>query len=424
MTRAAALPAAAAASEPRRLWPWSLFAGVLAAAGLPIYMHAPKVYADDFGVSLAALGAVLFALRLIDVVQDPALGWLAARLAGRRRSAVAVAAAVLAGAMAGLFALPPPVAPLLWFALMMTLLFSAYSYLTIAFYAEGVGRAEAMGAGGHVRLAAWREVGALAGLCLAAAAPALLAGTGAPYAAFALVFSALALAAVLAMRGEWQGSAGRPAGDAAAAFRAVLGDATARRLLGLALLNALPLAVTSTLFLFFVESRLRLPGWEGPLLILFFVAAAASVPLWGRLGRRMGAKRALMLGMVLAIASFVGAALLGPGDLVPFALICLASGAALGADFTLLPALFAGRMARIAPGGAEGFGLWTFAAKLALALAAATVLPALGAAGFAPGAAGNPPGALAALSILYALIPCALKLVALALLAAIPLPEG
>ncbi len=55
--------------------------------------------------------------------------------------------------MLGLFAVAPPVAPLLWFALMLALLFSAYSFLTIAFYAarrgpcggSGPGRASAAG---------------------------------------------------------------------------------------------------------------------------------------------------------------------------------------------------------------------------------------------------------------------------------------
>ncbi len=70
-----------------RLLPWSLFAALIAAAGLPIYIHAPKFYVDEYGVSLAALGVVLFGLRLLDVVQDPALGLAgrsgAARTAGR-----------------------------------------------------------------------------------------------------------------------------------------------------------------------------------------------------------------------------------------------------------------------------------------------------------------------------------------------------
>jgi len=197
----------------------------------------------------------------------------------------------------------------------------------------------------------------------------------------------------------------------------VLGDRVARRLLALAFLNAAPLAVTSTLFLFFVESRLALPGWEGPLLVVFFVAAAAAVPGWARLAARFGARRVLMAGMALSVAAFAFALALGPGDLVPFALICLASGAALGADMTLLPALFAARLARIAPEAVQGFGLWSFVTKATLALAAATVLPVLGLAGFVAGVPANPPEALLLLSLLYAGLPCALKLAALALLA-------
>ena len=59
-----------------RLGAWALFAGMIAAAGLPIYIHAPKFYVDEYGVGLAALGGALVLLRLIDVVQDPVLGWL------------------------------------------------------------------------------------------------------------------------------------------------------------------------------------------------------------------------------------------------------------------------------------------------------------------------------------------------------------
>ncbi|MFN4131380.1 MAG: MFS transporter, partial [Paracoccaceae bacterium] len=120
------------------LWPWSLFAAMIAAAGLPIYIHAPKFYVDTYGTSLAALGFTLAALRLIDVVQDPLLGWLAE--SGRKRRAVLVwvAAIVMALAMTGLFAVTPPIAPLAWFALTLTLLFSGFSFLTITFYAQCV----------------------------------------------------------------------------------------------------------------------------------------------------------------------------------------------------------------------------------------------------------------------------------------------
>ncbi|RHZ98451.1 sugar:cation symporter [Cereibacter sphaeroides] len=398
-----------------RLLPWSLLAGLIAAAGLPIYIHAPKVYVDEYGVSLGALGAVLAGLRLVDVVQDPALGWLAEVTRRRRAAMVAGALFLLALAMVGLFAVVPPVAPLLWFALMLVVLFSAFSFLTIAFYSEGVAKAGRLGPGGHLRLAGWREAGALVGVSLAAVAPVALGSFG----LFAWGFAAFAVLAWLAMRREWTGSAAAPQPD----LRAVLRDPTIRRLLLLALVNAAPVAVTSTLFLFFVESRLRAPGSEGPLLLLFFLAAAVSAPGWSRMAQHVGARRALLAGMALSVVAFIFAFTLDAGDVVAFALICAASGAALGADMVLLPAIFARHLAQSGAGEATAFGLWSFASKLALALAAATLLPLLQRAGFEPGS-GGPAEALMLLSVLYALVPCGLKAIAILLLLATPIPES
>lgn len=397
---------------------WSLFAGLIAAAGLPIYIHAPKVYADDHGVSLAALGAALFGLRLLDVVQDPALGWLAERTRARRGAMVAGAVGLMAAAMLGLFAVTPPFAPLAWFALMLAALFSAFSFLTIAFYAEGVAKAAMLGPAGHLRLAGWRESGALVGVSLAAVAPvALGAAIATPFAGFAVGFAVVGAIAVWAMRGEWTGGGAAPSGG----WRPVLADPLARRLLLIALVNAAPVAVSSTLFLFFVESRLAAPGWEGPLLLLFFLSAAASASVWGRLAARFGEKPVLLSAMALAIAAFAFAATLGPGDILPFALICAASGAAMGADLTLLPALFARRMAVIAPQAAAGFGLWSFVSKFALAFAAVALLPVLERSGFAGPT--SPEAALELLSTLYALVPCALKMLAIVLLVATSVTE-
>jgi GPH family glycoside/pentoside/hexuronide:cation symporter len=222
------------------------------------------------------------------------------------------------------------------------------------------------------------------------------------------------------MRGDWTGGGAIAEGGG---FREVLADPIARRLLLVALMNAAPVAVSSTLFLFYVESVLRAPGWEGPLLLLFFLAAAASAPVWTRLAARFGARAMLLAAMALAIGSFSLVLLLGPGDTLAFALICLTSGAALGADFALLPALFSRRLEQVAPEAAAGFGLWAFVSKLTLAFAAVLLLPTLEAAGFRSGGE-NPPDALELLTRLYALVPCVLKLGAMAVLATTPLPEG
>ena len=58
------------------------------------------------------------------------------------------------------------------------------------------------------------------------------------------------------------------------------------------------------------------------------------------------------------------------------------------------------------------FGLWNLVTKLNLALAAGISLPLLGALGYVPGAGGG----AAALSLAYCLVPCVLKLLAMAAL--------
>ena len=402
-----------------RLPAYSGFAAVLSGAGLPIYIYAPKYYADTFGVSLTALGAVLFGLRLFDVIQDPVLGWISERLTHAKKLVISLTAVVLAISMVGLFAVAPPIAPIWWFGLTVTGLFSAFSFLTINFYAQGVSKA-GPDPQGHVRLAAWRESGALLGVCIAAVVPTLLIGVVAdPFAAFAYGFAAVTLIATVFMWPEWKERVSQEPSQ----IGEIVGDATARKLLILALVNATPLAVSSTLFLFYVESKLGAVGWEGALLVLFFLAAAISSPIWSALARHFGEKPVLLVAMVLAVASFGYTLTLSPGDVIPFAVICVLSGATIGADLTLLPAMFAKRMAVISPNGGQGFGLWTLVNKFTLAFAAVLLLPLLERSGFQAGATDLPDQAITTLTMLYALVPSLLKLLAIGLLIATKLED-
>jgi GPH family glycoside/pentoside/hexuronide:cation symporter len=124
------------------------------------------------------------------------------------------------------------------------------------------------------------------------------------------------------MRGQW----GRAADDRADRFREILSDSVTRRLLLIALMNAAPVAVSSTVFLFFVGSVLDAEGWEGGLLILYFLAAAATIPIWSRLAARYGERPVLLVAMALAIATFSVVLTLQAGDVGLFAAICFVSG--------------------------------------------------------------------------------------------------
>ena len=151
--------------QPNARLPYAIFAIMLGAAGLPIYIHAPKFFVDQYGVSLGALGGALFVLRLLDFVQDPLLGTLAEKTSVARARPVWAAIAIMALGMVGLFAITPPIAPVLWFSLTLLCVFSGFSFLTIRLYAQGV---TSFGAERQLALARWRETGSLLGVCCAA----------------------------------------------------------------------------------------------------------------------------------------------------------------------------------------------------------------------------------------------------------------
>lgn len=389
-----------------------LVAGFFSSAGLPLYIHLPR-FAIETGLSLGTMGVLLMAFRLIDLVQDPVLGMVVDRFAGLR--AIFAPLAILGTGLGFLvvFTLQPHLPGMV---AGLFVLFTAFSFGTILFYGQCAARAQMAGATAHYKLAGRREVGTLAGIILAAMLPTafgLKFGIPIGYALFGAAMAFASICVWWVSRSFWHGPPlPRQESWTLSDFR----TAGALRLLTIALLNALPVAITSSLFLFFVEDRLGLPALAGPYLVLFFAAAGVSAPIWTRLATRLGPRRVLMTGMTLAVLAFLFTAALPPGAAWRFAAITVLSGAALGADMVLLPAMFSATLACAGLPSGAAFGAWFFAGKLALALAAATALPLLQIAGYTPGGP-NTPQAIGALNMTYAILPCLLKIPAILLVA-------
>jgi Na+/melibiose symporter-like transporter len=390
----------------------------LAFVALPLYVVLPSHYATSFGVPLAALGAVLLGARLLDAVADPLIGRWADRLFAvsvqRAWLVIALAAIGLAVGFAALFFPPVDDTPaLLWWCgagLVATCL--AYSIVGIVHQSWGarLGGDE----GQRARVVAWREGPALAGVLLASVLPSL-AGLAATTVVFALLLAAAAFSLRHAARPAPHVVAPAPGGVA----RGPWSHPAFRRLLAIFVTNGIAAAVPATLVLFFIRDRLQAPALEPVFLAAYFAAGAVAIPLWVRVVARVGLARAWLAGMLLSTLAFASAAWLQAGDVIAYAAICVASGFALGADLALPGALLAGVIQRAGQAGrAEGayFGWWNFATKLNLALAAGLALPLLQAFGYAPGT--RDPQALDALTWAYCALPCALKLIAAALLAA------
>ena len=399
----------------------SIYALMLAAAGIPLYIHLPRFASVNLGIGLGTVGVVLLGIRIIDLVQDPLIGWAIDRWPGQQLVFALLAAGGLALGFPLLFGLEAGTGIFTGLVPILILLFSAYSLGMILLYGRSATLAKSTSQADLLTLASFREFGMLGGVILAASAPAVFFSLGAAdqgYPAYGLFLGAVALATGLLTIPIWR----RPVITGRGLSFTGLAGAGGTRLLFIALINSLPVAVTSTLFLFFVEDRLGLTGLSGPLLILFFVAAGLSVPIWTKISQALGPRRTLLIAMPLAIASFIGAALLPQGAALGFSIISAASGAAVGADLVLLPAMFSVALTNAGLNASTAFGLWSFAGKLGLALAAAAVLPLVQAAGFKPGAE-NSPQALSALNLAYAILPCILKVFAFALVWSLPSDE-
>ena len=403
----------------------------LAFVALPVYVHLPNLYAQQHGVPLAALGAVLLFSRCADALIDPWLGRMGDALYRRAWTAVGAAAALLAlGIALGFVALffPPALsadALLWWVVAALTLSHVSYSGLTILHQAW----AARQGGGEHAqsRWVAWREGWGLVGVLLASALPTLLGWT---------VTAGVLVLSLLAGLWAWRQAQSRrppepPAGQVREATSAPADSAFWRPwrtpgfapLLGVFVLNGLASALPATLVLFFVQDGVQAPQAMQPLFLgVYFAAGALSFPLWLRLIDRFGLMRSWLAGMALSVLSFAGVMALGPGDAQAFLLICLASGLALGADLTVPGALLNQLIDRSGERGrTDGafMGWWNLATKLNLALAAGLALPLLALGGYAPGQ--REPAALLTLSLAYGLLPCLLKLLAIGALLAGPM---
>ena len=406
----------------RQLFAYGLFGLPLSLLALPVYVVVPQLYAGTLGLSLTAVGSLLLAARLFDAFIDPALGGWMDRAALTRGHAGFVLMSLLPLSAGYLALFHPPLMSTnylyLWFGLSLLVVYVGFSMATIAHNSWGASLTQQRGE--RARLTATREACALVGVVMAAALPMVIGMAG-----LSVVFIVLlAVTTFVLLRFAPRASLRKVKDAPAHSVMLPLRDRQFRWLLAVFAVNGIAAAIPATLFMFFASDGLQLPEYAGLFLVLYFFAAALALPAWAKLAMRIGEANAWLAGMLLAVSAFVWTAQLESGALVSFAVICVLSGAALGADLALPPALLAGVIGAAGHSGQrEGayFGLWSWMTKLNLALAAGIALPLLDWLGYAPGHASEE--GLRALVIGYALLPCGLKVAAGLLLWRSPLKQ-
>jgi glycoside/pentoside/hexuronide:cation symporter, GPH family len=419
---------------------YTLPAFVVALPTIPVYIHLPALYGVQMGLGLAVTGFVLLLARLFDALTDPLIGALSDRFGfrGARRKPWIAAGAVIAGI--GLVKLLNPAVGisesylLIW----SVVLYAGWTMVAVPYLAWGAELSRDYDE--RTRITAWREGMALIGILGAGALTAATAkmGWSELQSTGAIAWMAVGLGAIAIPLMLWlvpdsdrsDKSAALPGVqswwlESRLSVRSLMDNKPFLRLLSAWFLNGLANGVPAALFFIYLEDGLAAGAEERPLFVLaYFAAAVAAIPFWLALSRRHGKHRVWCWAMISACMAFAMVPFLAQGAYTGFAVVCVVTGMALGADLALPPAIQADvvdydrlRFGRHRAG--LQFALWGMSTKLALAIAIGLSLPLLEAFGFK---SGNPTDVgIIALIVIYAIVPIVIKITAIAVIWSFPL---
>lgn len=402
----------------RSIFYYAALAVPLSFAGIPIYLIAPDFYATEHGVSLGLLGALLLGLRIIDAVQDPYIGRISDHLSAHRGLIILWALLGLVIGFTMVFHRPPAINGPVWFAASVFLATTCFSTLSINLNALGGlwPKTDEQ----RTQVSVVREGMGMIGLLLAVSLPSLTSPyvtVQASYTILCLSLAAIACATSALFWFWWRTDGAAITRPSSLTPLKTQLPRPIRQFFVILGMSILASSIPAILVVFFVRDLLGAPLYTGLFLGLYFLSALIGLPMWMAVSSKIGKMRAWLWSMVLAIFVFSWAFTLGSGDIWGFAIICILSGIAFGADLSLPPAQLGDLIQRVHVTASASwiFGLYAFLGKAVLAVASGLVLPALEMAGFQP-AQSNSAHSLWALSAAYAALPCGLKIFASILL--------
>ncbi|MAU41640.1 MAG: MFS transporter [Kordiimonas sp.] len=393
---------------------YSLPAIAFAIPMVPAFVLLPAFYAEDIGLGLTLTGGAFFIIRIVDMTSDPLVGWLTSTdhpVWGKKKIWIAIGSVIAGVSLWALFT-PPPDANSRYLISWGCAMFIGWTMVQIPYLAWGLEIAPEYHQ--KTKLAAYREGATLLGILGALTLPVLLL-TGDDrhnlvlIAAVALSIGFVGTLCALAFVPE--GTTGRFQNYSLISLKKVAANRLLLRTITAWLLNGIGNGVPAVCFALYATYVLQISDAERNILLLvYFLTAVLSVPVWLYFSRRLGKVRAWCCGIILACVTFPAALFLGAGDFWFFFVVCVLTGFALGADSILPPAIQADvldwdRLRYRRQIETIAFSLWTVSAKFSLALAAIVAFPLLDFLGLQEGAQAG----LWGLKVIYALLPIVLR---------------
>ncbi|WP_191554043.1 MFS transporter [Brevundimonas aurantiaca] len=322
----------------------------LAAFGVALPVTLPEFYATYVGLELGVVATVFMAVRLIDIVFDPFLGWGMDKTRtrfGRYRPWMALATPMLMLAALMMFVLVQPGAPAVYLFGWLLFLYLGFSIGTLG--QLGWAAVLAPQYDQRSRVYGWWQVFNIIGVVLILVLPTVVVQTGIGTYADGVrimgwgIIIALPVTIGLAMVAVPEPvTAGDQPHGSLGAYLALLKTPVVRKLLIADLLLGVAPGITGSLLFFFFGQIRGYDHTEAGLFMLFyFVAGLCGAPFWAWLATRVGKDRGLAIASLVSAVLYIGATLAPGGNFALTAVVMFIAGLPYAAGLFLTRAMMA-----------------------------------------------------------------------------------
>ena len=403
---------------------YSLLAIPLAFVGLPIYVNITDFYARDFKIDLSIIAFLLIIVRSIDVVQDPLIGYFSDYCLKRKishKKIIIISSIFLAISFFLLFNPPRQLNKdviTIWFLIFLVLTYSFFNFALINF--ESIAILIAKNQQQRIRINSAKEFCGLIGILLASALPSIISNAissqQSNYFFLALTFVLMLLFIIIFFfrKIEIEEKIVKHQFNFKKIIKEIWQYKIFCKFILVFFINSIAVSVPASTVIFFIKDILHQESKIGLFLIIYFLSAGLFIFMWRNLAYRYGKIKIWIISIIGSILTFCGAYFIGESNYHLFYLICFLSGMFLGADLIMPPAIIADLIFDKEDKISTFVSLWNMVNKTALMLASSISLFILDFYNYQPGFVSNSTNLV--LPIVYALIPCIIKLLVIILL--------
>jgi GPH family glycoside/pentoside/hexuronide:cation symporter len=381
---------------------YAFLAFSLSCFGIPLYIHLANFYFNQFEISLAAIGLVIFLCRFCDVIFDPLVGYLSDAAIKKNISRKAIINAACLPLFINFYFIfnPIPVAPqhlLYWLGLNLLLLYFSLSLIVINYetLVSGVEK-------NQNQFIAAREFMQICGILVISVLPSIIAKklqiSYDQSLSFLWIFilPSFTIGIFLLNKNFIEKNITKHL------QKFNINNPQFLKLSAIYLLNSIAVSIPAVTIRFYVDEHLKVPQLNGNFLGLYFLSAAISVFIWSKIINKIGQKKSWIIAILISVLVFIFASFIDAKNYQLFYLVCFLSGFAVGCDL-VAPQLLLIQIIKDFQNKTTYFAIFGFITKISLAIATLISLTAIS----------NQAGGInyQAIPVIYAMLPCILKII-------------